>query len=314
LISAQSHGTISLDLGTISLDASLLGTISAQLAGDTRPFKTVSSAEFVHDVNTDPICIVNGLTKNWRLPGWRICWVVGPRHCIDVLGSVGSYMDGGANHPLQKAALPFLHPDFVIADALALQAHFRKKRDFLIEQLTALGISVRKPEATFYIWADTSKLPAPINNGVIFFEYCIRFKVICVPVSGLGRSSCEFTWRAAVPSTARSTAPARSAHNVPCTCVSLTLASGHLLRHQPLPPPTIPPEPVCGSSAHVVRSSVAEPHQSGGQHQGDDRVGKHGQAAPVDQTDARRRNVRLNLYPRGVSALFSGLHTTIVEF
>jgi hypothetical protein len=227
LISAQSHGTI-------SLVASSLGTISAQLAGDTRPFKTVSSAEFVHDVNTDPICIVNGLTKNWRLPGWRICWVVGPRHCIDVLGSVGSYMDGGANHPLQKAALPFLHPDFVIADALALQAHFRKKRDFLIEQLTALGISVRKPEATFYIWADTSKLPAPINNGVIFFEYCIRFKVICVPVSGLGRSSCEFTWRAAVPSTARSTAPARSAHNVPCTCVSLTLASGHLLRHQPL--------------------------------------------------------------------------------
>lgn len=191
MISAQSHGTISLDLGTISLDASSLGTISAQLAGDTRPFKTVSSAEFVHDVNTDPICIVNGLTKNWRLPGWRICWVVGPRHCIDVLGSVGSYMDGGANHPLQKAALPFLHPDFVIADALALQAHFRKKRDFLIEQLTALGISVRKPEATFYIWADTSKLPAPINNGVIFFEYCIRFKVICVPVSGLGGAAWE---------------------------------------------------------------------------------------------------------------------------
>jgi aspartate/methionine/tyrosine aminotransferase len=108
-----------------------------------------------------------------------------------VLGSVGSYMDGGANHPLQKAALPFLHPDFVIADALALQAHFRKKRDFLIEQLTALGISVRKPEATFYIWADTSKLPAPINNGVIFFEYCIRFKVICVPVSGLGGAAWE---------------------------------------------------------------------------------------------------------------------------
>lgn len=174
------------DLGTISLDASSLGTISAQLAGDTRPFKTVSSAEFVHDVNSDPICIVNGLTKNWRLPGWRICWVVGPRHCIDVLGSVGSYMDGGANHPLQKAALPFLRPEFVTADALALQAHFRQKRDFLVEQLTALGISVRKPEATFYIWADTSKLPAPINNGVIFFEYCIRFKVICVPVSGAG--------------------------------------------------------------------------------------------------------------------------------
>ena len=33
--------------------------------------KTVSSAEYVEDVNTDPIIIVDGLTKNWRCPGWR---------------------------------------------------------------------------------------------------------------------------------------------------------------------------------------------------------------------------------------------------
>ena len=33
-----------------------------------RPFHTLSSAEFVDDVNKDPICIVNGFTKNWRLP------------------------------------------------------------------------------------------------------------------------------------------------------------------------------------------------------------------------------------------------------
>ena len=32
-----------------------------------RPFHTLSSAEFVDDVNKDPICIVNGFTKNWRL-------------------------------------------------------------------------------------------------------------------------------------------------------------------------------------------------------------------------------------------------------
>lgn len=30
---------------------------------------------FVENVNEDPIVIVNGLTKCWRLPGWRICWV-----------------------------------------------------------------------------------------------------------------------------------------------------------------------------------------------------------------------------------------------
>ena len=146
-----------------------------------RPFHTLSSAEYVDDVNKDPICIVNGFTKNWRLPGWRCCWVVGPKHCIDVLGSIGSFMDGGANNPLQKAAVPLLEPGFVEKDALALQAHFREKRDYMVRELEAMGIKARVPKSTFYIWADVSALPPPLNNCVVFFEYCVRHKVICVP-------------------------------------------------------------------------------------------------------------------------------------
>ena len=37
------------------------------------------------------------------------------------------------------------------------------------------------PKSTFYIWADVSALPPPLNNCVVFFEYCVRHKVICVP-------------------------------------------------------------------------------------------------------------------------------------
>ena len=37
----------------------------------------VSAAEFVDDVDKDPIVIVDGLTKNWRYPGWRISWTLG---------------------------------------------------------------------------------------------------------------------------------------------------------------------------------------------------------------------------------------------
>jgi len=80
---------------------------------EARGFNAFSSAEFVDDVDEDPVVIINGLTKNWRLPGWRVCWVVGPRHAIDVLASVGSFMDGGANQPLQAAAPSLLNIDFV---------------------------------------------------------------------------------------------------------------------------------------------------------------------------------------------------------
>jgi len=144
--------------------------------------KTVSSARYVEDVNRDPVLIINGLTKNWRNPGWRVCWLVGPRRVVDLLTSAGSFMDGGSNHPLQELALPMLDMDFVRADAVALQKKFRAKRDFLLDNLARLGIAVRwRPVSTFYVWADLSALPPPLNDGLVFFEECIKEKMICVP-------------------------------------------------------------------------------------------------------------------------------------
>lgn len=132
---------------------------------DTNWPKTVSSAKYVENVNEDPIIIVNGLTKNWRLPGFRICWIVGPKRICDMLSSAGSFLDGGANAPLQKLALPLMDMDFVRRDAWALQRHFRTKRDFLLRELSALGITVQwQPTATFYIWANLSALPSPLSE------------------------------------------------------------------------------------------------------------------------------------------------------
>src|SRR5204863_8085058 len=38
-----------------------------------------SAARYVEDVNKDPVVIFDGLTKNWRYPGWRVTWTLGPR-------------------------------------------------------------------------------------------------------------------------------------------------------------------------------------------------------------------------------------------
>uniref|UniRef100_A0A7S3D789 Aminotransferase class I/classII large domain-containing protein n=1 Tax=Palpitomonas bilix TaxID=652834 RepID=A0A7S3D789_9EUKA len=143
--------------------------------------ETVSSARYVNDVNEDPVVIINGLTKNWRLPGWRMCWVVGPKEIVEALGSAGSYLEGGANNPLQKEAIPLLDHDFVKKDILALQQHFRAKRDYIIPELEAMGIKVHHPEATFYLWCSLEDLPSPLNDGIHFFEEAIKEKVIFVP-------------------------------------------------------------------------------------------------------------------------------------
>jgi aspartate/methionine/tyrosine aminotransferase len=86
---------------------------------------TISSAENVDDVDEDDVLIIDGLTKRFRLPGWRIAWIIGPKEFIKAIGSCGSYLDGGANVPFQEAAVSMLEPDKVKAEMKALQTHFK---------------------------------------------------------------------------------------------------------------------------------------------------------------------------------------------
>jgi hypothetical protein len=147
----------------------------------TRP-KMVSAAEFVEDVDKDPIVVVDGLTKNWRYPGWRISWTLGPKAVIEAIASAGSFLDGGANHPFQNAALPLLDPKNAVAEALAIQKHFGKKCALLLSRLKKLNISAdAAPAGAFYVWANLAKLPPPLDDGMSFFREGLKEKVIVVP-------------------------------------------------------------------------------------------------------------------------------------
>lgn len=145
---------------------------------------SISLAEYVHDVNKDPVLILNGLTKAFRLPGWRICWILGPEDYISALSSAGSFLDGGSNAPLQYAAIDFLKPLAVRAEMKALQLHFKMKRDYIIARLGAMGFVFNErntPNSTFYLWLNLSHLPGKLSNCLGFFHECLHEKVIVVP-------------------------------------------------------------------------------------------------------------------------------------
>jgi len=144
--------------------------------------KSLSAARYVDDVNEDPVVLIDGLTKNFRLPGWRVCWVIGPKNLISALSQSGSFLDGGANHPLQRAALPLLEPKRVLSEKIALQKHFHHKRNHVLSRLAEMGLEVKVPPvATFYIWLDLSGLPGALSNGLSFFEELLKEKTIVVP-------------------------------------------------------------------------------------------------------------------------------------
>jgi aspartate/methionine/tyrosine aminotransferase len=143
-------------------------------------------------VNEDDVLLIDGLTKRFRLPGWRICWIVGPKEFVSALGSCGSYLDGGPNVAFQEAAVPMLDPPTVKQEMIALQRHFKTKRDYCLKRLKEIGFGAGDqdiPDSTFYIWLDLKTLSPPlpensplnISDGLSFFTALLKEKVIVVP-------------------------------------------------------------------------------------------------------------------------------------
>ncbi len=142
----------------------------------------VSAAEYIEEVNEENIIIIDGLTKSFRYPGWRIAWAVAPKNLIDNLNRVASAIDGGPSQPMQRAALKILEPEYADKETNALRKVFSKKRSIMLKHLRENGIICSdKSRGTFYIWGDISKLPAPLNNSEYFFAEALRRKVMVIP-------------------------------------------------------------------------------------------------------------------------------------
>jgi N-succinyldiaminopimelate aminotransferase len=142
----------------------------------------VSAAAHVEDVSTDPVVIVDGLTKCFRYPGWRVGWVVAPRETIQALTAAGSFVDGGPGRPIQRAALEVLGPQRADQETGATRRVFAEKARLTVDVLSKAG--VRFPAAvrgTFYAFGDISRLPPPLNDGVAFMQRAFAHKVLTVP-------------------------------------------------------------------------------------------------------------------------------------
>ena len=141
-----------------------------------------SAARYVEDVNEDPVVIFDGLTKNWRYPGWRVTWTIGPKDVIDAVASAGSFLDGGGSKPMQRAAIGLLDLARTEQETAAIQRTFSHKRDTMLRELRKIGVKIdRVPEGTFYVWGSVENLPASISDGHAFFRKALEQRVIVVP-------------------------------------------------------------------------------------------------------------------------------------
>lgn len=182
-VDLESWVSISRDLGcSLILDEFYSHYVYSDSASDSTRVNTVSAARFVEDVDRDPVIILDGVTKNWRYPGFRIAWVVGPRDLVERVTSAGSFMDGGAARPIQRGVLPLLERSVADREAAAIQRAFRPKRDLLVEGLERLSIQVTpRPSGGFYAWGCLNELPSSIRKGTDFFQAALNEGLIVIP-------------------------------------------------------------------------------------------------------------------------------------
>ena len=140
-----------------------------------------SAAEYIENINSENTVILDGLTKNWRYPGFRISWTLGPKSLIERIDSAASFLDGGPSHPTQELTVSLLEQKIADQEARAINSVFSTKRDYLHSELNALGITCELPAGSFYCWGDLSQLPESINTGSKLFEVAIEKNLIIVP-------------------------------------------------------------------------------------------------------------------------------------
>lgn len=141
----------------------------------------ISAVEHVDDPATDPVVVIDGMTKSFRYPGWRLAWILGPPEIVNAVGCVASSMDGGPSNVSQRMALPALRSGYMYEETTALRETFVLKRNMMLPRLRAMGFRCLPCDSTFYIWACCENLPSPLNNGISLFSSALDRKIIIGP-------------------------------------------------------------------------------------------------------------------------------------
>jgi DNA-binding transcriptional MocR family regulator len=150
-----------------------------------------TAARYVEDVDRDPVVILDGLTKNWRYPGWRVTWTVAPKRIIEGVTSAGSFLDGGGSRPLQRKAIDLLAPTAAMAETRAIQAEFGKKRARLLNGLRDLGFTVDLPARGHVLRVGVGRAPAAVDQR--------RHVILSAPRSIARSSRCPASSSTSIP-------------------------------------------------------------------------------------------------------------------
>jgi len=125
----------------------------------------------------------HSLSKSYNMTGWRIGMVVGNREVVGALRTLKSNLDSGIPQAIQYMAIEALNgPQDCIAEHNNV---YQRRRDLVVEVLRNIGLDVRMPRASLYVWA---KVPEGYNSVDFTADLLEQVGVAVTPGAGYGRN------------------------------------------------------------------------------------------------------------------------------
>lgn len=133
--------------------------------------------------------LVNGFSKTYGLPGWRVGWTTAPDEILDAMATLQQFSFVCANTPSQHACVKALETD------MSEQINdYREKRDRLVDSLHS-DFDARETGGAFYMFL---RVPGDLNDQE-FIERALDKELMVVPGSACSQKHSHFRISYAVP-------------------------------------------------------------------------------------------------------------------
>ena len=151
---------------------------------DEEPFPSFASfPEF-----RDRVILLNGFSKSWAMTGYRLGYACGPADVIDAMMKIHQYGIMSAPTLSQAAGVEAMNRGD--KDVARMRREYRRRRDYLVPALNAIGLRTMMPKGAFYVFSDVS------STGLSDEDFALRLlrehQVACVPGSAFGASGAGF--------------------------------------------------------------------------------------------------------------------------
>ncbi len=113
---------------------------------------------------------VFSLSKGYNMTGWRCAVVVGNAEALDIYWQLKTNVDSGMFGAIQLAGIAALSPD-ADAEVASMNELYRRRRDLVCDALHRIGIDVRPPHGTIYVWAP---VPAGFESSAAYAEHVLE--------------------------------------------------------------------------------------------------------------------------------------------